>query len=217
MFSEDHWNEIRAAGQQIAETLLLGINQINQLIEDATRFGEHGWPLHPDWDSSDLAALVDALEHADCDDVFTAFYDAGDGVRIRQTFSNLATRETMSRWQSIIQQSEQALEQDQYALIVPALLTVLEGRVFISPSRSTAVKNEIKSNLDVQTDDFSRMVWQTILDYVNALFERSDFEGAEPPFNRHWILHGRASTGWNRSDVVRLLHGVYVIDSVLDA
>ncbi|MFT5430189.1 MAG: hypothetical protein ACI9OJ_000862 [Myxococcota bacterium] len=215
MFPDDPWSGIRAAGREIAEGFLAATDRIDHLLAEAARFGERGWPLNPDWDSAELASLVDAFGEAEFNDVFVAFYECENGARISHAFADIATRDTMERWRPIIQQSEQALDRGQHALIVPALLTVLEGRVFANSTNTTSVRQEVKRTMEAQGNGFSRMVWQTILDFVNALFAHSDFEAVEPHFNRHWILHGRASAGWERADVIRLLHGIHTIDQAL--
>jgi len=204
----------RAASQQFAEVFLAIQNRSEHLFAVAACFGERGWPLNPDWDSGELASLVDALDGtAKCDDVFVAFYEAENGARIRGIFSDLAASDSMKRWRPIIRQSEDAIERGHHAIIIPALLTVLEGRVFTEATSGIRVTKEIERIVQAkQGDSFERMVWKTISDYVNALFANSDFRDEEPHFNRHWILHGRASADWTRADVIRLLHGVHTID-----
>ncbi|MBL8860565.1 MAG: hypothetical protein JNK02_01010 [Planctomycetes bacterium] len=218
MTREDPWQQIRAAGQQIAERLQQTTIRIDHLLLKAGRFGERGWPLNPDWDSAELANLVDALDEAgeaETDDVFVAFYEADDGARILQVIDDLSTCDHMRKWHVLMRQSQQAIDRDHNVIVVPALLTVLEGMVFTRPTTCTGVKQEIEQISQNQKDDFGRLVWQTITDYVNMLFARSNFQTGEPHFNRHWIMHGRATADWTRTDVIRLLHGIHTIHSAL--
>jgi len=209
------WDAIRAGAAQLAAGIGAFVQRVDHLLSEAARFGERGWPLHPEWDSADLASLVDALAGGEFDAVFLQFYEADDGARIQSAFAALAASESMSRWRLSLLQAEEAMDRQHYAIIVPALISILEGRVFFEPTGPTAVKDRVRAIAGAQADDFSRLVWQTIVDYFNALFASVDFRKDEPHCNRHWVLHGRSSVPWQRGDVVRLLHGIYTIDSAL--
>ncbi len=198
------------------------IERIDHLIEVAESFGKHGWPLSPELDSAELASLVDAFDMAPVDEkspvdqIFVAFYEAKNGARIRKILQDLGGVDRMEKWRPIILQTEEALEKKYYALLVPALLTVLEGRVFSKPSYQIKIKKKIKCIVKAQKeDDYPQLVWQTIDDYVDELFFDCSFKGDKPRFNRNWILHGRSPADWVRKDVIRLLHGIHTIDLAL--
>lgn len=63
-----------------------------------------------------------------------------------------------------------------------------------------------------QHQPIKELIWISIYNYIKVLYDKSAFEQAEPTtVNRHWVLHGRTETAWQRIDCVRLLAALYTI------
>jgi hypothetical protein len=216
MLRNDPWASIRDAGLRLATDLHAMVDGIDHLFVEAARFGQLGWPINPMWETVELVGLVEALGQAGCDEVFVGFYEAEHGARIQEALRGLGESQRMARWRAIMLQSRDAIERDHHALVVPALLTVLEGLVFPDQTKNTRVMERVEQLAKEQAvGGYLQLVWQTIDDYVKALYAHSDFQAGEPHFNRHWILHGRSSSTWTRTDSIRLLHGIHTIHASL--
>jgi len=213
--AESPWAAIRSSLVQWADIFQLAASRLDHLISEAQGFGKNGWPLNPSLSANEVAWIVDASAKAEYGDVFVELYDSDKCSRLNRLFADLVSSSTLTQWRPIIVQAQDGFDRGQYALLVPALLTVLEGEMFLSPTRHTNVRNRCRKILASQDPaGFGRIVWQSIVDFIDELFAQSDFTSKEPRLNRNWALHGRAAVVWNRQDVIRLLHGIHTIDTI---
>jgi hypothetical protein len=102
--------------------------RIEALMTQATRLGENGWTL-PMWATPfEVHQLMQrATEDQDLDALFLEYYDAYDGAAYGWLKRELAAKPKLKRWHAMIEQCLVAFERRLYLVVVPSMLTVLEG------------------------------------------------------------------------------------------
>lgn len=123
---------------------------------------------------------------------------------------------TLKPWAPLIAECWAAYDQQLYKICVPALITVLEGvlaaRAGLRRARCKPTRLAARAVRDSIPDSFSRVVEQSIADFVRMLFQVRDFGATRPPLlNRNWILHGRDVADWSKPDALRLLHALSTV------
>lgn len=187
----------------------------NRLEEGSKELGAQGWPLSGTLTAEQILGIVELAKETSPAEAFVAFYEDGDGYNTKQTFAMLATNPAMAKWVHLLQQVEAAMARQHDAICVPVLLTMVEGLMLPSPTTSIRVRTLVEAEVRRHPDDnFEHVVWNTIQQFVDEVFGKSDFTGTEPRLNRHWVLHGRSNAEWTRTDCIRLLHAVRVLAEV---
>lgn len=201
----------RVDWQSIAEGL-------KQFPNEAKRIGDAGWTI-PMWGTpADVSHILQAASERDIDGVFLDYYEADGGEHYRQLKSYLvSTRQSLTRWRPLIEQCFKAFEHDLYLVIVPAMITVVEGSIAEIGGqdawRSTDSRKTARNLLArFPRDSFRHAIWSSVVAFVSHLFTGHSFTNECPPrINRHWILHGRDSPSWTKADCLRLFQAADTI------
>lgn len=197
--------ETRAAAQRFAEFE-------RDCVNGAERLARSGWTLPISLTIPDMIELLRVPDDA-IDDAFIAAYEGEDGFSWLKREINVAGR--LKVWQPLLEQCFDNYERGNYAICIPALLSVLEGAIakpdgllFVKPEERVAYfKAKIEA---VDGESLDRATWNSMNIFFALLYEKSDFRAAPPPkLNRHWILHGRdLPSSWCRADALRLFHAL---------
>jgi hypothetical protein len=182
-------------------------------MEHATRLGESGWTL-PMWATPfEVHQLMQrATGDQNLDALFLEYYDADDGAAYAWLKRELVRKPKLKHWHTMIEQCLAAFEHRLYLVVVPSMLTVLEGCIaeMGGPKdwqRSKEPKGTAKRLVStIQSRSVRRAVWLSIDAFVSRVFVRAPFASSRPHgLNRAWILHGRDQPSWTRADALRLL------------
>ena len=186
---------------------------------DAEWLGSAGWTI-PLWADP---RLVKRLRQApgDLDDAFVRHYTKQGGTNLRTLWEELAASRGMRPWRTLITESVASYEDRRYAIVVPALLSVVEGAV---AKAGRSLKQQPRPKTDTRrmrsaTDaGMRRLMWVSIEGFVKSVFGDAPFQSARPVIlNRHWVLHGRTSTRWaRRRECIRLFHALGTIAPTVD-
>lgn len=192
--------------------------RIETLMEQATRLGESGWTL-PMWATPfEVHQLMQrATENQDLDALFLEYYDADDGAAYESLKRELSAKPKLKRWHPMIEQCFAAFDHRLYLVVVPSMLTVLEGCIaeIGGPKDWQQVnpKQTAKRLLSaIRHQSVRRALWLSIDAFVSRVFVDAPFAGNRPhSLNRAWILHGRDQPSWTRADALRLLQAASTV------
>jgi len=191
---------------------------LEQVPVHAEALGAAGWTM-PNWSTpGEVADILREARTSDIDDVFLRHYEADDGALIEELRTSLQSHGSLARWQPLIAECVSAFDAGQYRLVVPVMLTVVDGAV-VSFGDKPRLTNPVKSIPDIlksQKDgSMLKAAWISVAGFVHGIFKSHSFEADAPDrLNRHWILHGRDEPNWSKIDALRVMQGVDTIGTV---
>ncbi len=187
-------------------------------IDGVIRLAGCGWTA-PAWMSlPDVRRLGDASE-IEIDDYFLQSYLSMEDGELKSIFASLLTSSEMEKWKTLIEEISDCIQRAKYQICIPALVSILEGFIAESLSkvqgtsrRETNVSASLKRAEWHKDDNFTGLMWMSVVVFLDHLFAHSDFESTTPTFiNRHWILHGRSPTDWTASDALKLINALATV------
>jgi hypothetical protein len=195
-----------------------GIAQRMQQLPDAAKhIGDVGWTL-PMWATpAEVSHILEAATERHIDDVFLDYYEADGGVNYRQLKSYLLRKESLIQWRPLIEQCFTVFEYDLYLVVVPAMITVVEGAIVAVGGADAWRQKDPKQTARKllgrwPKDSVKCAIWLSIDAFVSHLFEHRSFADTRPLLiNRPWILHGRDDPSWTKADCLRLFQAADTI------
>lgn len=164
------------------------------------------------WELADLAVLPeDALDQHLC-----RLFGYDDHKRLAQMIGAWQEVPYLRDRDELLTQCMSAHRQGLWAVVIPAVLPLLEGlsaeiAKLTIPGANVAKNTITKVILSYRAEDVpdnSISDWTAmVVEFVQAqVFRTSDFAGAPPPnpLNRHWILHGRVNQYWSETKALQL-------------
>jgi hypothetical protein len=151
------------------------------------------------------------------DDVFLDYYEVDGGVNYRRLKLHLLRKESLIRWRPLIEQCFTAFENDLYLVVVPAMITVVEGAIVVVGGADAWRQKDHKQTARKllgrsPKDSVKRAIWLSVDAFVSHLFEHRSFADTRPLLiNRPWILHGRDDPSWTKADCLRLFQAADTI------
>ena len=183
-----------------------------EAMETARRIGRAGWTFPMDATPGEAADLARQAEAEDIDVVFSRYYDAGGYDALKES---LRSKRSIDRWRGLIEQAFIGYEAGLTLIVVPAMMTVVEGVLAQAGEqwesiRARDIAAEIRQKAMPQSITLAVAI--SVEEFINVLFASHPFSGDRPALlNRHWILHGRDETAWNKADCLRLFQAVDTI------
>lgn len=216
---------LEAIQQQVAKTLSQVdwpdvAQRLQQLPDEAKRLGDAGWTVAMWATPAEVSHILQAATERHIDHVFLDYYEADGDANYRQLKSYLLSRESLSRQRPLIQQCFTAFEHGLYLVVVPAMITVVEGAIAaiggVDAWRRKDPKQTARKLLGRSpTDSINRVIWSSVDAFVSHLFEQRSFADSHPSLiNRPWILHGRDDPSWTKADCLRLFQAADTIGSL---
>lgn len=227
-----HWTaeleEINRALARIQASAAAAVAQVNweglsrsfrALPKQAAELGANGWTL-PMWLTPvELEEILAAARTRDIDEVFVDYYESDGGGPLAALHSSIRRQRSLEPWRPLVEECLAAFDDDLYRVIVPSVLTVIEGALIAlaKAPRAKDPKQPVKAALHSTRDgSVVRAAWISIDGFVSGLYKSHPFgRGAPDTLNRHWIMHGRAGSEWGRVDALRLFQAVDTIASVI--
>jgi hypothetical protein len=211
------WNAVRA---EIRRSLFKPADVAYRRIEEgmielesyAFELGQHGWTI-PMWGPIPLVREIfrhistDQLDH-----FFVTAYRQQWHTRERRLFVDLLDAELLANWNPVIEQAIASYRRKRYLIVVPALLSVLEGALASAAQRSsdrTSPSRMAAEQRLARDAGAVRLGWVSLHGFVSSIFAHHSFDAAPPGrLNRHWVLHGRDSPRWDAVDCLRLFQAL---------
>ncbi|WP_337288437.1 hypothetical protein [Candidatus Methylomirabilis sp.] len=203
---------------ELEEAVRLGMERLNRAAVD---LAEQGWSLPMSLTPAETYEILESGTPAEIDKRFVRLYEADGGRYFERLAEDLTSRHGLLRWRSLITQVVSAYRRCDYAITIPALLTVCEGILVHGEGKRTKLRAVMRKRAEAEQkkppDSIDRILWDNVSRFVDKLFKQSDSAAAPPcRLNRHWILHGRDVPTWGQADCLRLLQAVDTISVVTD-
>ena len=184
-----------------------------RMQQSCERLANLGWTLPMRFTPYEMMELVKYSESdQDIEQYMMDYYTSEGGRSFLELRTDILSSANLVCWRNHLEQCFDVYDREQYLILIPALLTVIEGAIAQKAGRlkSKSVKtmahaSEVENAKDPRSVNF--LVWHSIRLVLEKLFADSDFGGPHPgEINRHWILHGRDHTQWTRMDAIRLFN-----------
>ena len=188
------------------------------LESDATWLGSSGWTI-PLWADP---RIVKRLRSApgDLDAAFGRHYTARNAANLRQLWAGLSASQGMRPWRRLLSEAVASYEDKRYAIVVPALLLIVEGAVAKGAGdlkRKAAPGASARRKSELTPEGMRRLIWASIHAFVRSTFRHAPFGELRPiTLNRHWVLHGRPTVWGRRRECIRLFHALDTIAATVD-
>ena len=178
--------------------------------------GEHGWTIPGKFTFHDLDNLM-KLDNSveEYDNFFNQYFN---DINVKHIITQIKeTKKLNSALIKLFNECVQCFWNGSYQISVNALISVLEGIL----STYWPDKNNIRmmiiceKNYGVSVQQHQAvkgLIWNSICHFIKMLYSKSEFQQDEPSsINRHWVLHGRTQTEWQRIDCIRLFVAIYSV------
>jgi hypothetical protein len=207
------------------ESLLAFIHEMQRedddfrgLVSRARMLGEDGWTV-PMW--APTSVIKDVLLQQDRRLVhreLVRYFAAQRGRNAHQLLRQVMASKELALWRPLLRQAAAAFRKRQYLLVVPALFSVLEGRIAQAAGANTRKANvhkDASTRRQTAKSGLALVVWSSIEGFVGSTFRFHSF-ATEPPLklNRNWVLHGRQRPVWSRVDCLMLWQAIHTISGV---
>ncbi len=182
----------------------------------AWALAKQGWTTPPWFVPGETIELLGSGDPADIDARFVRMYHDDAYGRLTSLRQALLNWSQFSRWRQLLTQVDGAYARGEYAIAVPALLTVLEGVLMDGCGNKTGVISAVNERVRQEDpDSIFGWIWEAVGRFVREVYARSDFSGERPlVLNRHWILHGRDAAEWEEADCLRLMQAIEVVTTL---
>lgn len=203
---------------ELEEAVRVGLERLHRTSVD---LAAQGWVLPMSLTPAETYEILEAGSPAAIDEVFVRLYDADGQRHFERLAEELLDRDVLTRWRVLLEQTVSAYRRREFAIIIPALLTVCEGMLMRAESNKTNVRAVVRKRAEAEQrespESINAILWLNVYHFVVELFKQSDFSGMPPGrLNRHWILHGRDASSWSQADCLRLFQAVDTISVLVD-
>lgn len=204
---------------ELKEAVRLGLERLHRASVD---LAAQGWALPMSLTPAETYEILDAGLPAAIDEVFVRLYDADGQRHFERLAEELSNRDVLTRWRVLLEQTVSAYRRREFAIIIPALLTVCEGMLMRAEGNNIRVPAVVSVRAEAKQrespESIDAILWRNVSRFVDELFKQSNFAGMPPGrLNRHWILHGRDdASSWSQADCLRLFQAVDTISVLVD-
>ncbi|MCY8228802.1 hypothetical protein MOC30_14525 [Bacillus spizizenii] len=172
----------------------------------------HGWtltgeiPTHIYLDDEFLT-----MSQKEIDNFFVSYYEEDDFKEMRGLKRSLLDG-LDEKWHELIEDSFSLYEEGKFRLLIPALITIVEGEiseVAKSAKVGGGLIGDFKKSFVSETDKLIIISCYSALKFFDKrLFTTHDFrKNRREVINRNWVLHGRDDPQkWDKADAVRLFN-----------
>ena len=177
--------------------------------------GENGWTIPTKFTFGDLDFISQITpSHMEYDNYFNTYYN---DKNVKNIITDIKKTKQLSEIQEkLFDECVDVFWQKKYQLCVNGLISILEGCLsnIWSDKNNTKMMicKEYQEQSKSQHKPIKTLIWISVYNFIQSLYQKSEFEKDEPIIvNRHWVLHGRTQTEWERVDCIRLLVAIYTI------
>lgn len=201
------------------EPIIPATDIIEEEFKDSiSKIAQAGWTIPLTIDVERLDELKDCTTNqTDIDNFFLAFYTDDELENlyetIRNSINNVGQRKRFEECYIIFKQGL-------YSSCLTTLTTILEGVIstFGDDPKDVRIKRICNFHADEERSKGNKLkslCWQSMYEYANILFDKSDFSQAEPnEANRHWLVHGRTSAIGDKLDCVRIINALSTLSNL---
>jgi hypothetical protein len=182
--------------------------------QSALRLASLGWSLPVLFSHCQIVEAAKAVYTPEqVNEVIVQFYVDNDFLILKKlVLETIFKADDIDPWRKTIEQCYDSFIQGKYLVVVPTLITVIEGylsqKIGTMTSANVRMMGPTKSKaIEPKAHRLDKTIWLSVSVIIDTLYQPSDFSGNEPStLNRHWILHGRSSPMDSKTDSVKLFN-----------
>ena len=201
--------------KHIEEEAKKSVAQLDKTLDSVVdKLSSDGWTLPAELGiyAVNVIGQTDEIEDVNA---FLAEYFTRDDYRATKSMIDFILQSQIREpLKALVQQCWEAFQNRLYAVCSTSLLSVIEGVLseFGDDKRDVRMMRICQHHVDnfpVNGSTIEKHVWISYNIFIRKLYEKSDFNAAEPDeINRHWLLHGRSDFEQTEIDCIRLFNAV---------
>lgn len=193
------------------------------IIEDefkdtVSKIAQAGWTIPLTIDVERLEELKDcATSQEKIDKFFSEFYTDDELENLYHTiYNSISNVGQKKRFEECYIIFKQGL----YSSCLTTLTTILEGFISTFGDNPKDVRIMRICNFHAVEErnngnKIKSLCWQSMYEYTQILFEKSDFSQTEPDkTNRHWLVHGRTSLIGDKLNCIRVINALSTLSKL---
>lgn len=159
------------------------------------------------------------LNQQQIDKVFLDYFESDSFANYQSTKSAIIT-EVDEKWKKVLKDCFELYENDKYQVIIPMLMTVIEGEVSDiaeSPKVGGGLLNDWEKKILSDEERLMIIVSYSLNQYLSSkIFVRKEFhEDRAATINRNWVLHGRDNPeNWTKIDALKLINVISTLQFI---
>jgi len=180
----------------------------------------HGWTLTGEMDFNFyLDEDLLRLKQQEIDHIFLEYYESDSKMNYESTKSAIVD-EIDGQWKSVLNDCFELYEQDKYQVIIPMLMTVIEGEISNiakSPQIGKRLLTDWKKQIPSVQERMMIIISYSLNQYLSSkIFIRKEFhEERSSSINRNWVLHGRDNPeNWTKVDALKLINAISTLQFI---
>jgi hypothetical protein len=177
--------------------------------EDVVTLSDLGWTIPVEMTPAEVSNLLELSTIQQMDDFFIDYYESRAFTNFNFMVQDLLKSKFLYKWSTIIGECIESYREGRYTITIPSLILVVEGLIaMLSSSDEIKIIKMCKEKVEQhEVGTLDRVLWKSIYRFISNLFSNRRFnEDRLELINRHWILHGRDTSAWNKSDALRLFN-----------
>lgn len=197
----------------------LRYEEIEKLAENNSKFG---WTLTGEMDSNFyLDEDLLGKDQEFIDGKFVEYYEKNNQAQFKDTTEEILYY-IEDKWTGVLVDCFTLYNSESYRIIIPFLITVIEGELSNILESELFGKRLLKSwekEILSNDDKFIAIASYSLQKYLyNTTFENHDFnEERRSSLNRNWVLHGRDDPNlWTRTDALKLINIISTLQFIKD-
>lgn len=189
-----------------------GIDISNFLIryeEVVASLSDLGWTIPIEMTPAEVSSLLEFKTIQQMDDFFIEYYESKNLMNFNIMVQDILESSLLYKWRPLIEDCIESYRDEKFAITIPSLILVVEGVIaLLSSSNDIRIIKMCKEKMELhEVGSIDRVLWISISRFISNLFTKRKFNEVRLELiNRHWILHGRDFTTWNKSDSLRLFN-----------
>jgi hypothetical protein len=198
---------------QIADVMAEASERFNEALKSVDDIAKLGWTFPSNLYFVDLLRLSKFTNPADADAYVLKWYEENDS-RLEEMEARLLGNNRLASFRTVLSQCFAAFRREEYALIIPSLMPILEDVVKqLDPPHlraSTDLKKTLRKDGPIakqaQQDILTAAIWLSLATFINDLYAPRPLAGGPQTLSRHLIEHGRKEPPNEKIEVIRLFH-----------
>ena len=209
--------------QRINEEANKNVSEFDKTLDVAvSKLVTEGWTLPAELPIAAINAFGKTSELDDINSFMADFYSFDNYRNMKAMIKGIQESKIKPGLVKMIIECWQAFESKLYAVCATSLISAIEGVL----SEFSDDKNDVKmmkvcqKHVDTFPQDGSTIlkhVWVSYNQFIRHLYQKSDFDAAEPiDINRHWLLHGRSNFEIEELECIKLFNAVHSLCMVIN-
>ena len=159
------------------------------------------------------------LEQQQIDKLFVEYFESNSNKNYHNTKS-VILGEVDEQWKSVLNDCFELFEQDKYRVIIPMLMSIIEGEVSDIANSSkvgAGLLRDWKKQISSEEERMMIIISYSLNKYLaSKIFKYKEFHAERGlGINRNWVLHGRDNPeNWTKVDALKLINVISTLQFI---